>query len=84
MAGDRAERLAPKRADAGARRRLRSSRTRSASASRALPAPVAASADNLELVFLPDNKLFDGRYANNAWLLELPDPVTRSPGTTSR
>src|SRR5204863_9838892 len=24
-----------------------------------------------------DTKLFDGRFANNQWLLELPDPITR-------
>ena len=33
--------------------------------------------DDLEVVFLADNKLFDGRHANNAWLQELPDPITR-------
>jgi molybdopterin-containing oxidoreductase family iron-sulfur binding subunit len=48
-----------------------------ASAVRALPAAVAPSADNLEIVFVADNKLFDGRYANNQWLLEMPDPITR-------
>lgn len=31
----------------------------------------------LELVFTIDNKLLDGRYANNAWLQELPDPMTK-------
>ncbi|MEZ5338492.1 MAG: TAT-variant-translocated molybdopterin oxidoreductase [bacterium] len=31
----------------------------------------------LELVFLPDNCIFDGRYANNGWLQEAPDPVTK-------
>ncbi|MGE4613681.1 MAG: TAT-variant-translocated molybdopterin oxidoreductase [Planctomycetota bacterium] len=30
-----------------------------------------------EIVFLPDHSLFDGRYANNGWLQELPDPVTK-------
>ena len=31
----------------------------------------------LELNFVPDYKVFDGRYANNVWLQELPDPVTK-------
>ncbi|MEC9476006.1 MAG: TAT-variant-translocated molybdopterin oxidoreductase [Planctomycetota bacterium] len=30
-----------------------------------------------EIVFLADHSLFDGRYANNGWLQELPDPVTK-------
>jgi molybdopterin-containing oxidoreductase family iron-sulfur binding subunit len=33
--------------------------------------------NNLEVVFLTDAKMYDGRHANNAWLAELPDPVTR-------
>jgi Fe-S-cluster-containing dehydrogenase component len=33
--------------------------------------------DSLEVVFLADNKLADGRHANNSWLLEMPDPITR-------
>jgi MoCo/4Fe-4S cofactor protein with predicted Tat translocation signal len=32
---------------------------------------------NLELVFLPDPKVYDGSFANNAWLQELPDPSTK-------
>jgi molybdopterin-containing oxidoreductase family iron-sulfur binding subunit len=38
-----------------------------------LPAP----AEGLELVFRPDPSIYDGRYANNGWLQELPRPVTK-------
>ena len=31
----------------------------------------------LELTLVPDAKVYDGRYANNAWLQELPDPFTK-------
>jgi MoCo/4Fe-4S cofactor protein with predicted Tat translocation signal len=31
----------------------------------------------LELTFLADSRVFDGRYANNGWLQELPDPITK-------
>jgi MoCo/4Fe-4S cofactor protein with predicted Tat translocation signal len=37
----------------------------------------ALGADNLEIAFQPDPKLFDGRHANNPWLLELPDPMSK-------
>jgi molybdopterin-containing oxidoreductase family iron-sulfur binding subunit len=37
----------------------------------------AASADKLEVVFHRDYSLDDGRYANNGWLQEMPDPVTK-------
>jgi molybdopterin-containing oxidoreductase family iron-sulfur binding subunit len=40
------------------------------------PAASAAS-DDLELVFRPDPGLFDGRYANNAWLQEMPKSITQ-------
>ncbi|MGH7989270.1 MAG: TAT-variant-translocated molybdopterin oxidoreductase, partial [Limisphaerales bacterium] len=33
--------------------------------------------DNLEVVFFRDAKMDDGRYANNGWMQELPDPVTK-------
>jgi len=38
------------------------------------PAPTA---DSLEVIFHRDYKLDDGRYNNNGWLQELPDPVTK-------
>ncbi|MEX0770271.1 MAG: TAT-variant-translocated molybdopterin oxidoreductase [Balneolaceae bacterium] len=31
----------------------------------------------IEITIKPDAKLFDGRYANNGWLMELPDPMTK-------
>jgi molybdopterin-containing oxidoreductase family iron-sulfur binding subunit len=33
--------------------------------------------DNLEVIFYRDAKMDDGRYANNGWLQELPDPITK-------
>jgi MoCo/4Fe-4S cofactor protein with predicted Tat translocation signal len=44
-------------------------------------APVAAGAaakgSELELALRPDPSLYDGRFANNAWLQELPKPITK-------
>ena len=34
-------------------------------------------ARGLELTFMADRKLYDGRFANNGWLQELPDPLTK-------
>ncbi len=39
--------------------------------------PVAPTKDALEVVLVPDSSIFDGRYVNNAWLQEAPDPVTK-------
>jgi MoCo/4Fe-4S cofactor protein with predicted Tat translocation signal len=33
--------------------------------------------DNLEVIFYRDSKVDDGRYANNGWMQELPDPITK-------
>ena len=33
--------------------------------------------DRLEIVFFRDAKVDDGRYANNGWMQELPDPITK-------
>jgi MoCo/4Fe-4S cofactor protein with predicted Tat translocation signal len=52
------------------------------------PAP-----DSLEIIFRPDPTIFDGRFANNGWLQELPKPLTKltwdnavliSPATAER
>jgi molybdopterin-containing oxidoreductase family iron-sulfur binding subunit len=39
--------------------------------------PEASAKAGLEIVFLPSPALHDGRYANDAWLQELPDPLTK-------
>ncbi len=31
----------------------------------------------LEIVFCPSRSVYDGRFANNGWLQEMPDPITR-------
>ncbi|HUZ06495.1 MAG TPA: TAT-variant-translocated molybdopterin oxidoreductase, partial [Candidatus Paceibacterota bacterium] len=38
---------------------------------------LSSSAQNLEIIFYRDSKVDDGRYANNGWMQELPDPVTK-------
>lgn len=38
------------------------------------PAPTK---DSLEVTFHPDYSVFDGRFAMNPWLQELPDPITK-------
>ncbi|MGH9532337.1 MAG: TAT-variant-translocated molybdopterin oxidoreductase, partial [Terriglobales bacterium] len=40
------------------------------------PAAPAAGA-GLELIFRPDPSIYDGRFANNGWLQELPRPLTK-------
>ncbi|MBK7048613.1 MAG: TAT-variant-translocated molybdopterin oxidoreductase [bacterium] len=37
----------------------------------------ALSADNLEITFLQDQSVYDGRFADNAWLQEMPDFMTK-------
>ena len=37
----------------------------------------APSAGNLEVIFYRDSKVDDGFYANNGWMQELPDPITK-------
>jgi molybdopterin-containing oxidoreductase family iron-sulfur binding subunit len=52
-----------------------------------------APAPQLEIIFRPDPTIWDGRFANNGWLQELPKPLTRltwdnavliSPSTAER
>jgi molybdopterin-containing oxidoreductase family iron-sulfur binding subunit len=37
----------------------------------------AGSASDLEIVFVPSPAIHDGRFANDGWLQELPDPLTK-------
>lgn len=56
-------------------------------------APTATLTDDLEIIFRPDPSIWDGRFANNGWLQELPKPLTKltwdnaalmSPATAER
>jgi molybdopterin-containing oxidoreductase family iron-sulfur binding subunit len=57
------------------------------------PAPQTAPTQGIEVNIRPDLKVWDGRWANNSWLQELPNPITTltwdnavwmSPGTGKR
>lgn len=39
--------------------------------------PTAVAGDGLEINFRPDPTIWDGRFANNGWLQELPKPLTK-------
>lgn len=39
--------------------------------------PLVASPPGLEIILRPDPTVYDGRYANNGWLQELPKPLTK-------
>jgi MoCo/4Fe-4S cofactor protein with predicted Tat translocation signal len=41
------------------------------------PPPRQESAGGLELIFRPDPNVWDGRFANNGWLQELPKPLSK-------
>ncbi len=41
------------------------------------PAAPAADGAQLDLIFTPDPTVWDGRFANNGWLQELPKPLTK-------
>ena len=42
-----------------------------------LPPVTPSPADQLEFIYRPDPGVYDGRFANNGWLQELPRPVTK-------
>jgi hypothetical protein len=44
--------------------------------------PSAGPAAGVEVIFKRDASVYDGRFANNGWLQELPKPVTAALGTT--
>ena len=44
---------------------------------RSIGTPGSGGAAGLEVVFLPSPSLHDGRFANDGWLQELPDPLTK-------
>ena len=46
-------------------------------ASGQIQSPAAAAAGGYELVFRTDPSIYDGRFANNGWLQELPKPLTK-------
>jgi MoCo/4Fe-4S cofactor protein with predicted Tat translocation signal len=59
-------------------RSLSASETRNLTAETAQPETRnTQSGSSLEISFRPDPTLFDGRFANNAWLQELPKPLTK-------
>ena len=40
-------------------------------------APQTATSNGIDIVFAPSHSVHDGRFANNPWLQELPDPITK-------
>ncbi|HJL20318.1 MAG TPA: 4Fe-4S dicluster domain-containing protein [Sandaracinaceae bacterium LLY-WYZ-13_1] len=59
------------------RSRPRGAAVRDAEVAAALGEHEPASGEGWEAEFLPSYQTYDGRQANNPWLLEMPDPVTK-------
>ena len=57
---------------------LRERRTPVAGVVEPAPQSTTAATELLELVFRADPNMLDGRYANNAWLQELPKPFSKT------
>jgi len=45
--------------------------------SQSAPTSTQQTSGNIEIVFQPDPSIYDGRFANNGWLQELPKPLTK-------
>lgn len=62
-------------------KRQKSARVNRTAAYRAIQAidfnSTPATSNALEVVFLESQTMLDGRYANNGWMQELPDPITK-------
>ena len=41
------------------------------------PKEISFSFDSLEVVVIPDFHTWDGKYGNNGWMLECPDPISK-------
>jgi molybdopterin-containing oxidoreductase family iron-sulfur binding subunit len=41
------------------------------------PTPALTASGSVEIAILPDPSVYDGRYTNNGWLQELPNPLTK-------
>jgi MoCo/4Fe-4S cofactor protein with predicted Tat translocation signal len=57
--------------------KLKNAALRTQTASPSQPGSAAAKVEGLELIFRPDSTIWDGRFANNAWLQELPRPLSK-------
>jgi len=56
---------------------MQSMGTRGESSEQSVPMQSMGTSKGLEAIFRRGRSVFDGRYANNGWLQELPDPVTK-------